>query len=230
MVIGNGMLAKRFDSYRQQDDYIIFASGVSDSTNTGKAAFEREKKLLAATLQQYPARHLVYFGTCSIYDPGMQHTAYVQHKKEMEEIISASAKAYTIFRLSNPVGHTNNPHTLINYFIQHIVKQEPFSVWRHAARNIIDIDDMYTICDYLLGNGQFTSPVINIANPQNYPVPYIVECIEKHFGIRGHYHLVEKGQQPVIDTAAIAPLFRKFNINFGEDYLPNLLQKYFPRS
>jgi len=33
MVIGNGMVAKRFESYKTNDQFLIFASGVSNSKN-----------------------------------------------------------------------------------------------------------------------------------------------------------------------------------------------------
>ena len=33
MVIGNGMVAKRFGSYKINDQFLIFASGVSNSKN-----------------------------------------------------------------------------------------------------------------------------------------------------------------------------------------------------
>lgn len=42
MVIGNGMVAKRFDSHKRKDDFIVFASGVSNSKNTDDAACKRE--------------------------------------------------------------------------------------------------------------------------------------------------------------------------------------------
>ena len=229
MVIGNGMIAKAFESYRNQDGYIIFASGVSDSTNADAAAFEREIKLITDTIKSGKDMLFVYFSTCSIYDPSMQDAAYVKHKLQMEDLIRKNHTPFIIFRLANPIGSTHNTKTVVNYFIKNITEKHKFDVWKNASRNIIDIDDVYAICNEILQQKLFINSNVNIANPNNYPVTFIIEAIEKHFGIHGNYTLHNKGGGPIIDTAAIESLFTKFNINFDEYYLSNLLQKYFPR-
>ncbi|MEP7278423.1 MAG: NAD-dependent epimerase/dehydratase family protein [Bacteroidota bacterium] len=228
MVIGNGMIATAFDRYRSKNEFVIFASGVSHSVSATAAAFAREKKLLAATIKNSAGSNLVYFGTCGVYDPSMRGSAYVQHKLEMEAYIEQHQPSYTIFRLSNPVGKTPNNDTVVNFFINHILKQEPFMAWKEASRNIIDIDDMFTVCREILEQGLFLNSVTNIANPQNYTVPYIIETIEMHFGVRGNYTLADKGDAPRIDISAVKPLFDTFNVNFDGSYLQNILQKYFP--
>lgn len=228
MVIGNGMIAKEFASYHKSNDFVIFASGVSDSTLASADAFERERNLLHHTIQNNPSKKIVYFSTCSIYDPSVQNSAYVKHKLQMEELVSEKQPGYIIFRLSNPIGKTSNTHTVFNYFIKNITESLKFEVWKNASRNIIDIDDMYTVCNDILENDLFPNQIVNIANPQNYPVPFIVETIEKHFGRKGDYILKDKGDSPHIDITAVEPLFRKFNINFEQHYLPDLLKKYFP--
>ena len=229
MVIGNGMIAKAFERYRTLEDVVIFASGVSNSFDPPAAAFEREKKLLTDTLKTNQGKLLLYFSTCSINDKSLQESAYVRHKRNVENYIIANHSPYLIFRLTNPVGNTDNIHTVVNYFIKNIVEQHEFEVWKNATRNILDIDDMYMICNEIIQQNLFTNAVISIANPESYSVPFIVETIEKHFGIKGNYTLVAKGDGPVIDISAILPLFRKFNINFDQHYLSKILQKYFPR-
>jgi len=230
MVVGNGMIANIFKSYQTSDSIVIFASGVSDSTHSPTDAFEREKKLLTKTINEQSDKLLVYFSTCSIYDHSMAHSAYVKHKKEMEELIIAQQPHYLVFRLSNPVGKTSNTHTVVNYFIKNILEKRPFEVWKYASRNIIDIDDMYMVCNEILLHHLFSNTIINIANPHNYPVSYIVETIEQHFKTDGNYTLTAKGDGPHIDITQVEPLFRKFNINFDQDYLSKLFQKYFPLS
>ncbi|MEJ0107137.1 MAG: hypothetical protein WDO19_33440 [Bacteroidota bacterium] len=83
-------------------------------------------------------------------------------------------------------GKTSNPHTVLNYFIQHILTGDFFYVWQKAARNIIDIDDAYAICDYILQNKMYKNEIINIANPINYPVTAIVNGIEEYFDKKGN--------------------------------------------
>jgi len=146
----------------------------------------------------------------------------------MERLIQSMASTYFIFRVSNPVGFTGNTNTVLNYFIQHIKKKEHFMVWRYASRNLIDLDDVLKICDHIIQSGEWKNSIINIANPLNYPVISIIESIEKHFAKKGNYTIVEKGNCPLIDTTAIQPLFGLLHIEFNNDYLPALLQKYFP--
>jgi nucleoside-diphosphate-sugar epimerase len=228
MVIGKGMIAQEFENYRDNDQFIIFASGVSDSTHAPAAAFTREENLLKEAISSSDGRRLVYFSTCSIYDQSMSGSPYVQHKKRMEELIVAKQSDYTIFRLSNPVGKTNNTNTVVNFFIRHIIDKTAFTVWKNASRNIIDIDDMFLVCNDILQTNSFLNEIVTIANPHNYPVPFIVETIEKHFHTKANYTLVAKGDEPHIDISQVSPLFKKFNINFDDNYLLKLLQKYFP--
>lgn len=228
MVIGTGMIATEFKSYQADDNFVIFASGVSDSTHAREDAFERESKLLNEIIEQHKDKVLVYFSTCSIYDISMKNSAYVNHKLKMEEMIIRRHSSYLIFRLSNVVGKTNNQHTVVNFFIRNILAKQPFEVWQLASRNIIDIDDMYRACDEILQNKLYTNTILNIANPHNYNVLFIIETIETHFKTKGNQILVPKGSGPIIDTSIVEQIFRKFSINFGPDYFSKLLQKYFP--
>lgn len=228
MVTGNGMIAKAFESYLHQQDFVIFASGVSNSVNASDEAFARELKLVSDTIKKSNGKLFVYFSTCSITDLAMQSTAYVQHKIKVEDFIISNYSPYIIFRLTNPVGNTKNTNTVVNYLVKHIIKNEKFSIWKNASRNIIDMDDVYTICNEILQKKLFTDAILNIASPVNYPVPFIIKTIEKHVGIPGNYTLVDKAGEPEIEIGLIEPLFTKFNINFDENYLPQLLQKYFP--
>lgn len=229
MVIGSGMIAKRFSSYADDHKRLVFASGVSHSLAIKEEEFKREENLLKHSIRENPGKTLVYFSTCSIYDPSLLNSAYVLHKLKMEELIKDNAFSYIIFRVSNPVGTTNNHYTVINYFVEHIVSQSFFTVWQYASRNLVDIDDMYTICHHIIQNDQSLNKVINVANPVNYPVTAIIEAIEIHVNKKGHFELAEKGNSPLIDTSQIQPLFSQLHIEFSQHYLPKLLKRYFPQ-
>jgi nucleoside-diphosphate-sugar epimerase len=153
----------------------------------------------------------------------------VQHKIKMENFIMDHCASFIIFRLTNPIGKTGNTHTVVNYFIKHITEKQQFVVWKNASRNIIDIDDMYLVCNEILQQKLFINSIVNIASPQNYPVTFIVETIEDYFNTRANYTLIDKAGAPVIDTTAVDPLFTKYNITFDEHYLHKLLKKYFPK-
>ncbi len=228
MVIGNGMIAKRFSSYGDDKDILVFASGVSNSSSTGEAEYKREEALLGQAIQNNSNKTVLYFSTCSIYDPSLQANRYVQHKLKMEQVIQDRCSSYIIFRVSNPVGFTQNRHTVLNYFVTHIKEQKHFTVWQYASRNLIDMEDVFKVCHHIVQSGGHRNEIVNVANPVNYPVISIIKAIETHFSLKGNYSLAEKGNSPLIDTTAIQPLFRLLHLEFNNDYLEALLQKYFP--
>ena len=230
MVIGQGLVAKGFSSYQADNSYLVFASGVSNSSDKDIANFEREKKLLVKTIDGHRSKILVYFSTCSMYDNTLKNSLYVQHKIEMEEIIKKNHPQFYIFRISNLAGKTSNQHTVLNYFIRHILTGNFFYVWQKATRNIIDIDDAYAICDYILQNKIYKNEIINIANPLNYPVTTIVKEIEAYFDKKGNYELLDKESNPVIDISPIKEIITRLNINFDDGYLSRTIKKYFPKN
>ena len=153
MVIGNGMVAKRFESYKTNDEFLIFTSGVSNSKNINPEAYERELILLQRSMQENREKVLVYFSTCSIYDPGEENSKYVLHKKQIERLIQKDQKQFYIFRVSNLVGQSGNRNTILNFYVYHILNGINFDLWTNATRNLIDIDDMYKIADDILEKG-----------------------------------------------------------------------------
>ena len=227
MVIGKGLVAKGFESYCTNDHYLIFASGVSDSTTTDANSFLREMNLLQQMLLKHAGKTFVYFSTCSIYDPSLQNSKYVLHKLAMEKMIREQHSNHHIFRISNLAGKTENMHTFLNYFAQHIWSGVFFELWKNAYRNIIDLDDAVTICRHLLSKNLFKNEIVNIANPVNDNVVDIAKAIEKFTGKKGNYILVDKGGSPAINIDDVQPFFNALNIQFGEDYLFRILQKYF---
>ncbi|HVZ97587.1 MAG TPA: hypothetical protein VG847_11970 [Chitinophagaceae bacterium] len=227
MVIGNGMIARRFSSYKEDNGIVIFASGVSNSKDTDQDNFLREFELLKKTIEQYPDKILVYFSTCSVEDSDLAASPYVVHKRNIEEYIRNNVARFYLFRISNLGGTSNNPYTLLNYFIFNILANQPLKVWRNAYRNIIDIDDMYAVADYFLKTGTHMNSLINIANPKNYPVPFIVKSIEQHLNRRAIFTEVDRGENYPIDISIAKPVFQKLNIHFGDDYIASILHKYY---
>ena len=51
MIVGNGMMANAFAMRKNDEKHIIFASGVSNSTETSWEAFLREERLLHLSRQ-----------------------------------------------------------------------------------------------------------------------------------------------------------------------------------
>jgi hypothetical protein len=131
MIIGHGDIGTALkEAMRPADeDYIFFASGVSNSSETKEREFRREVNLL---MKQSKNKHLVYFSSLSIFYDG---THYVLHKMYMETMIKKHFPRYTIVRLGN-ITWGENPHTLINY-----LKTHPEAPIKDVYRYIIDKEE-----------------------------------------------------------------------------------------
>jgi nucleoside-diphosphate-sugar epimerase len=227
MVIGNGLIANKFKDYANLEDVVIFASGVSNSKNVHIEEYCREIELLQSTMNAYPNSQLVYFSTCSIFDPEESKSAYILHKKKIEAIIIKTQAHYNIFRISNLAGSTSNQFTILNFLIYNITNHIPFNIWQNAERNIIDVDDMYKIVHFILLNKLLPNSITNIANPLNYLVIDIAKTIENIFNTKGNYGKIEKGAAFKINTETIKDIITQTAIHFGEDYLKNTILKYY---
>lgn len=216
MIIGSGMIAKRFESW-DDPNTIIFASGVSNSKTTDKAEFERERELMYATLEKYPDAKIVYFSTCSIYDPSVNKSLYVAHKLSMETLIQSIADKYLIIRTTNLVGRSDSPHMIMNFLTTKIRNGTQFECWTKAVRNILDIDNFY---DFVVENIAQENKVLNVFNANSYPVVGIIRAIERHYKRRAITKEIDKGSDFVIKGIGL-----KME---GGDYLGFLLNKYYP--
>ncbi|MBI2009522.1 NAD(P)-dependent oxidoreductase [Candidatus Saccharibacteria bacterium] len=130
MIIGNGDIASVLPDNKKR---LFFASGVSNSRETRESEYAREKKLL---LKQNRKAHVVYFSTLAVL---YGNNRYVQHKREMEELIKQEFPRYTIMRLGN-ITWGINPHTIINFFRLQLAKGKPLKI-QDAYRYIIDKDE-----------------------------------------------------------------------------------------
>jgi len=227
MVIGKGLLAKTFSGYEKDDNILIFASGISNSSSFEEKDQVREKDLLIKTISTYPEKILIYFSTCSIYDKTKNKDPYIKHKIEIEEIIKHYCKHYLIFRITNLIGKTNNKSTFLNYFIDKILNEEGFKIWKYSKRNIIDAEDMEKICSYIIKCRQFQNTIINIASPYFFSIEEIVRSIEIHLNIKGYYSITDKGGTPEFNNEICIGVSKILGINFDETYFKNILKKYY---
>lgn len=230
MVIGNGLVGNRFKKeYATNNDVVIFASGVSNSKCTDETEFIKETELVKATITNNPSKTFLYFSTCSIYDKDEQNSLYILHKKKIENIIQTNSTSWYIFRVSNIIGKTNNNYTFFNFFYHSINKDDFFSLWVNASRNLIDIDDAYLTIDYILKNKLLQNSIINIANPKNTSVIEIVKAIELKLNKKGNYTKADKGNVYSIDISTILPIYTTLKLTFPPQYLSLLLNKYYKK-
>lgn len=223
MIEGKGMIAKSFVKYENDKKVFIFASGVSNSQETNKEAFLREKSLLEKRLTEFSDSIFVYFSTCSIYDPSMQNSNYVQHKIEMEKIITQNSKSFYIFRLPQVVGKTNSP-TLVNYLVNAITDEQFFNVWEGSTRNLIDVEDVFKIANFIIEKQIFLNQITNIASSKSYYIKEIVLLIENILGIKAKYSCIDRGLSYKIDTQKIYDITKELLIDFNDEYMSRIIR------
>lgn len=228
MVIGNGLMAKTFSDYNTLKDIVVFASGVSNSTETNDSEFKRELDLLKHTIANYPDSKLIYFSTCSIADNAVKDRPYVLHKLKLENYIENHARNYLIFRISNVVGFQGNEHTIMNYLVDSVRNNKEISLWKYAERNLIDADDVKSIVDDVI-DSQLNNCIINVAARQSILVVQIIELIENYLGVKAKVNLIEKGNRLDIDTTKTSIFLDKIEKSkgAGTQYIYNLLKKYY---
>ena len=225
MVVGTGLLAKAFLEYANDDNIIVFASGVSNSKEISRDEFNREEKLLDFYLEKYGKnKHFVYFSTCSVYDTYFERSEYSKHKINMEKIIIEKAFSYNIFRLPQVLGK-NNKNQLIGFLYESIKMEKTFQLF-DIERNIIDIQDIFIIIDKILKENIFKNHIINIANPKNIKVLDLVNILENIIDKKAKYSIVKKSGEFKIDVKDIESIISDLGI-FEKNYLQNRIKKYY---
>jgi len=230
MIIGSGLLAKAFAAeFAGAPNIWIYAAGVSNSGCSDPREFARERaRLLDALSAGEQGDAFVYFSTCSIGDPSAAHSPYVRHKMEMERLVWRHAQ-FVIVRLPQVAGRTTNPHTLLNYLYAKVSQGECFTIWAHATRNIIDIDDAAAIVGRLLHNTQSRRITVNVANSCSYPIHEIVTVMEKVVGKQAITERADLGAAYEIDTSQIASIVGDLGLVFDARYLEHVIAKYYGR-
>lgn len=226
MVIGRGVIANRFVDYELQAKHLIFAGSVNDSAIRVEEIQEEEIAITNA-LSANPEITFVFFSSCSILDPNLGGTPYVQHKVRMEKLICASAKKFLIFRLPQVLGRCEVKSSLVNYLVDAIFNQRSFQLWQNAQRNLIDIDDVHEIIGEVLKRNVSLNKIINIASEQQTSIFELVREIEEFTKLPANYVLVNKGGGYEIDVSEIKTILSDLKIDFGNGYIRNSLNRYY---
>ena len=221
MIIGNGMLANSLKPF-DEENIVVFASGVSNSLETKDSEFDREIKLLRSTVEKFPNKKLIYFSTCSIYDLSKVESPYVMHKLKVEEIISKICPHYTIFRVGNAVGSGGNPNTLINFLENSIRNGQVISLHNNARRVLIGVDDIAKLVSQNLKS--FDNKIVNIVYPHQFQLIEVVSTLEKHLQLKAKYELVDEGSAYNMDFDEIMKSY--FQGISPEEYLQKLYTTY----
>lgn len=228
MLLGDGLLARAFAPFFEGDETIVvFASGVSDSQCTTASEFEREAQLLRASISKYAsAEAFLYFSTCSIFDPCSRDSPYVEHKLRMEEVASLHG-SHIVLRLPVIVGSTGNRKSLVRFLADRILAEEPIEVWKNAGRYLIDVDDVVGICLDLVNTEMARNERVNVAGPNDIPLPELVETLARVIGKRPICAHVARGARYSFDTSRIGASVSRLNVRFDDGYVERTLRKHY---
>jgi len=230
MIVGSGLLARAFAPHAERlDGVCIYAAGVSNSSCVDATEFERDRvRLEKAIAELPPSMQIVYFSTCSVHDPWSQSKAYTRHKVEMENLVRTHTN-HLVVRLPQIAGSTPNPHTLLNYLYNRIVRSERFELWQRATRNIIDVVDVANVVGDLLRNTPMQSATVNVANARSVPLPEIVSAFEAATGRKAVFHTVDRGGDFPIDVSPITESLQRCGVHFDDGYLNRTIERYYGR-
>jgi UDP-2-acetamido-2,6-beta-L-arabino-hexul-4-ose reductase len=229
MVVGNGMLAQYFDSYKDNDEVVIFCSGVSNSNEVNDVAFSREKDLLISTVNTYKSRTVVYFSSCDVMYARNIDKAYYYHKLNMESVIQSSAEKYYIFRLPQVVGHSANNYSLINWFANSISNGDKINAWGGAYKNLIGIEEVFKLSSYFIDNKTFENNIINIVNSRYYSIKEIINTLEKIINKRALIEYIDYGFRPNYSQEILKNVTNKTKVVFDNQYLWKIMSLIYDR-
>lgn len=221
MIIGNGILAAAVRPY-DREDILFFASGVSNSLEKNPAEFEREISLLKKVTEEFRDKKLVYFSTCSIYDPTKKDSPYVNHKLTAESFITEHCKSFVIFRIGNAVGRGGNPNTLINFLKNSILSGTQFTIHNNARRILIGTDDIALFTNQYID--VLNNEIMNLTYPYQYSLPEILSQLEEHLGKKAMFENIDEGSYYNIEFNPRTESFFA-GISSG-DYLKKLFSAY----
>ncbi len=223
MIVGNGLIAKTFaNSVFNWDDCIIFASGVSNSSEEKEAAYKREWDLINSFLGT--EKHFIYFSTVSIFDDELSDTAYVKHKRKVEEYILNSFKKALIVRLPIVVSSENNDRQLLGYIKKTIEAGETLTIYKNAARYFVDaqqIPDIIYCCLKYVKDKNYSKWAMNIGIPKQVKLTHIAQIIKDELYYT-NIQTVDKGNAYEVDFTLfkeVATLYYKDLLNESAEEL-----------
>ena len=162
-----------------------------------------------------------------MYDPEEQGSEYVLHKIKLENYIKKHVQLYSIFRISQIIAIAKN-QTLINFLINSIEHNLPFAVWKRATRNLVAIDDVFAIINYMLQNELANNKTINLANQSSISIFDLIAIIEKRLNLKANMIILDKGKpydKILIDD--ISSILDILDINFDTRYYERAIEQLF---
>ncbi|KPI16454.1 NAD-dependent epimerase/dehydratase [Actinobacteria bacterium OK074] len=199
-IIGDGFLGRNLATAfgDRFPEVTALASGVSSTSTTTSAEYDREAQLLYGVLEEClrERRRLLFFSTASFAmygfpegaaaesDPVRPPNVYGRHKLALESVVRASGVDHLILRLSHVVGLHQRPHQLLPTLVRHVLAGE-VTVHQGAHRDLLDVRDLLHAVGELLAHG-VSREVLNVASGHPQPVESVVTAIERRLGVTAH--------------------------------------------
>ncbi len=219
MIIGNGMIARAMKGV-DDDRLLIFASGVSNSSEIRRSEFARELNLLISKITENPEKKLLYFSTASIYDLSKKNSKYTEFKLQIEAYIQENVKNYIILRVGNVISSGGNANTMINFFKYAINNDIEFNLSVDAIRYFIDIEDVRKFI--LLNERKFNNQVVDLYYPYPILVLEIVKILEDVLSKKATYRLIKSNSEYRHNI----PLYLKEYFREDNQYINKAIKKY----
>jgi nucleoside-diphosphate-sugar epimerase len=224
MVIGDGLIGMTFSEFSENDDTLIFASGVSNSGEINEKEFTREINLLTKHINT-PAK-LVYFSTCAIFDECLKDSRYVTHKKTVERLIKMASKKYLILRLPNVVSGCMNPHTSFNFYKNKLLNREKIDVQTSSHRYYIDIDDVLVTCSQLIQSDDTTNKTINVCFTNKIDTLSLINMMGKQLNVKVDVNKITGGCDYTVNNELFLSAIDKKYAAYDRYYNNKLVKKY----
>ena len=194
MLVGSGLIASAFLDYKDNDDVIVIASGISNSKETDYKKYQREINMIGEFIGT--KSKVIYFSTISVFDESLD-SLYVNH---IEKMISSNFDNYLIFRLPIVIGKTGNNNTFINNIKGKIISDEIIYINNMSSIYIIDIDEIRRLLPDLINNKN--NEIINVVFDNKEFVFDVIQKIEILLGKEANKKIINNGFDFTID-----PLF-----------------------
>lgn len=232
VIIGSGLIAREIKKKLSDDVNLInknlcfFASGTSNSQSATEDEFLREECLLRQTMLNYKNHMIIYFSSCALNKKIEHYNAYLRHKVNIENILMLHER-FSIIRLPNLIGFSNNNNTLLNFMNNSIINSKKLVVHSKSRRSILDVEDAIVLTGAYIKNGFCINSILNIANPKSYSMAYLISLFEE---IRGKflYEYIDVEDCYEIELADnYNEVASSLGIKFDDAYLINKLIKYY---
>lgn len=227
-LIGNGFIGKNLKKIKinLKKSYIIYCAGVSNSKSIDKKQYKKEILKLKIGISKIDIKTIfVYISSTSVIDKNHENDMYVKNKLKIEKIIKKEIINYIIIRLPQIIGSTGNPNIISNFLFEKIKREHFFYAWANTKRNLLDINDIKKIIENILSKKFKKSFIINVYNSRSINILKLINIFSNILNKKANYkkkYFIDKNKSKKINQKE-----KKFIFHTKENYLKNILKKYF---